>query len=243
MPEGPTIVLLREEVEQFAGKKVIAVTGNSKIDIKRLLNKTVTEFRSWGKHFLICFEGFTVRIHFLMFGSYTINETKNTPIRLGLTFNNGDLIFYSSSIKILEGDVNDYYDWSGDVMNPDWDPGKAKKKLKDIPDALISDALLNQNIFAGVGNIIKNEVLFRTKVHPESIVGKIPAKKLNELVKESYEYAFDFLEWKRDYELKKHWLIYTKSICPICGERVTRKHIGKTHRRTFYCEKDQKLYA
>lgn len=32
MPEGPSIVLLREAITQFAGKKIIAVSGNSKID-------------------------------------------------------------------------------------------------------------------------------------------------------------------------------------------------------------------
>lgn len=32
--------------------------------------------------------------------------------------------------------------------------------------------LLEKEIFAGVGNIIKNEMLYRARVHPESIVGK-----------------------------------------------------------------------
>ena len=31
---------------------------------------------------------------------------------------------------------------------------------------MVCDALLDQTVFAGVGNIIKNEVLFRTGVHP-----------------------------------------------------------------------------
>ena len=51
------------------------------------------------------------------------------------------------------------------------EPSKAKKKLTEIPDTLVADALLNQNIFAGVGNIIKNEVFWRIKVHPKTKVG------------------------------------------------------------------------
>ena len=54
MPEGPSIVLLIEQVNQFTGKEVIEVSGNSKIDQSRLLNKKVIAFKSWGKHFLIC---------------------------------------------------------------------------------------------------------------------------------------------------------------------------------------------
>jgi len=40
--------------------------------------------RSWGKHFLIEFPDFTIRIHLLMFGRYCIDERKpDKPIRLG----------------------------------------------------------------------------------------------------------------------------------------------------------------
>ena len=65
MPEGPSIVILKEEVQGFTGQKIVSVAGNSKIDQARLLNQTVTSFKSWGKHFLICFDGFALRIHFL----------------------------------------------------------------------------------------------------------------------------------------------------------------------------------
>ncbi|MEO5649944.1 MAG: hypothetical protein ABIR03_08480 [Ginsengibacter sp.] len=40
-------------------------------------------------------------------------------------------------------------------------------KLKKISETLACDALLNHNIFTGVGNIIKNEVLFRIHLHPK----------------------------------------------------------------------------
>ncbi|HRO68823.1 MAG TPA: hypothetical protein PK951_00545 [Chitinophagaceae bacterium] len=42
---------------------------------------------------------------------------------------------------------------------------------------MVCDALLDQEIFSGVGNIIKNEVLYRIRVHPESLIGDIPLKK------------------------------------------------------------------
>src|SRR5436190_23912960 len=100
MPEGPSIVILKEEVLHFTGKKIISVSGNSKIDQSRLLNQKVIAFKSWGKHFLICFKDFTIRIHFLMFGSYTVNEKKpDRAIRLNLTFKTGEINFYSCSVK------------------------------------------------------------------------------------------------------------------------------------------------
>jgi len=85
MPEGPSIVLLKEEVLRFTGKKIVSISGNSKIEQSRLLNQKIVSFKSWGKHFLICFKGFTLRVHFLMFGTYRINEKKEQPVRLNIT--------------------------------------------------------------------------------------------------------------------------------------------------------------
>jgi len=241
MPEGPTIVILKEEVEKFEEKEVIAVTGNTKIDLDRLLHQKAT-FKSWGKHFLICFDGFTVRIHFLLFGSYLIDETKSAQIRLGLTFPNGQLNLYACGVKILEGDINDHYDWSEDVMNEDWKPKKAKAKLKEIPNKMACDALLEQDVFSGVGNIIKNEVLYRIFVHPKSEIGKIPAKKITKMIDEARNYSFDFLKWKKQNELKKHWLAHTKKTCKRCDLPMLKEYTGVKKRRSFFCENCQILY-
>src|SRR6266704_1669607 len=106
MPEGPSIVILREALQPYSGKKVFSATGNAKIDFTRIENKKVLTFKSWGKHFLISFKDFYLRIHLLMFGSYTINERKDIAPRLSLTFQNGEINFYSCSIKLIEGDVD-----------------------------------------------------------------------------------------------------------------------------------------
>lgn len=245
MPEGPSIVILKEEAWKFKGEKVLEVNGNSKVDQSRLANQKVIDIRSWGKHFLISFTGFTVRIHFLLFGSYRIDERKpDASPRLSFTFENGELNFYSCSVKFLEGDLDSHYDWSVDVMNDAWDPKKAKAKLKERPNILVCDALLEQDIFAGVGNIIKNEVLYRIKVHPESLAGKLPAGKLDQLIEEARIYSFQFLEWKKKYELKKHWLAHTKNWCLRCNlPMIKKQHMGIKKRRSFFCTNCQVLYV
>lgn len=244
MPEGPSIVILKEEVMKFTGKKVLAVSGNTKVDKDRLLNQKVIEFRSWGKHFLICFGGFTVKIHLLMFGSYRVDERKeNVAPRLSMEFDNGELNFYTCSVQILEGDIDSHYKWNEDVMNDAWDPEKAKEKLLDRTKTLVCDALLEQDIFSGVGNIIKNEVLYRIKVHPESLVGKLPAERLDKMIEEARIYSFQFLEWKKQYELKKHWLAHTKTWCLRCNLPMVRKQTGVKKRRSFFCTNCQELYT
>lgn len=242
MPEGPSIVILKEAVQQFKGKKIVKAEGNSKLDIQRLPGQKIIDFKSWGKHFIICFKDFSIRIHLMMFGSYRINEEKDALPRLKLVFAKGQLSFFACSIKFLEEDINELYDWASDVMNDSFNPKAAKKKIKEIPDDLVCDALLNQNIFTGVGNIIKNEVLFRTRLHPETKMKNIPPRKLAELIREARNYSFDFLKWKKAFVLNKHWLAYTKKKCPRDHVPFIKKYCGKTKRRTFYCEVCQVLY-
>lgn len=243
MPEGPSIIILKELIQSFKGKKILEAGGNTKIEKEKLVNQKLTDFKSWGKHFIICTSAINLRIHFLLFGSYSINEQTKPNPRLFLKFKTGSIYFYACAIKPLEEKLDDIYDWEADVMNDDWNPAKARKKLKAIPNTLVCDALLDQNIFAGVGNIIKNEVLFRIKVNPESKVGKIPPRKIGELIKEARTYSFDFLKWKKAYELKKHWLAHTKKICPRCKIPFIKKYAGKTKRRTFFCENCQVKYS
>lgn len=242
MPEGPSIVILKDAVQPFKGKKIIKATGNTRIEMPELEGQRVVEFKSWGKHFLICFRQFTIRIHFMLFGTYRINEEKATASRLSLQFENGVLNFYACSVKLITEPLDEIYDWSADVLSPTWNQGKARKKLKAMPDLLVCDALLEQNIFAGVGNIIKNEVLFRIRVHPKCKVGKLPVKQCNLLLKEAVNYSYDFLEWKKAFELKKHWLAHTKKICPRCNIPLIMEYLGKTNRRSFFCNNCQVLY-
>jgi endonuclease-8 len=244
MPEGPSIVILREETAGFVGKTIVHASGNSKaVDFDALAGQPVLDLRSWGKHFLIQTPVMALRVHLLMFGTYRINQRKDSPPRLSLGFDDGEeLNFYTCSVKQIGQDLEREYDWRGDVMSAQWDPALALKKLRAVPDMLVCDALLDQDIFAGSGNIIKNEVLFRIRVHPLSTVGGLSAAKLRELVKQVRAYSFDFLAWKKAYVLKQHWLAHTKQICPRCNIPFHRAHLGKTRRRSFFCTRCQKQY-
>lgn len=242
MPEGPSLLILKESAEIFKGKEIIHVGGNTKTDKERLMHKTVMDIRTWGKHFLLCFEDFTLKIHLMMFGSCLVNDSKNVPARLHLKFADGEINFYNCSVKFLEGWVDTLYDFSSDVLSDEWNAQKAKEKLSQIPDEKVCDALLEQDIFSGVGNIIKNEVLFRIRVHPDTLLGNLPDEKTNELIAEARNYSFDFLRWKKQYELAKHWLVYHKGSCSVCEQKIRRRYTGKKNRVSYFCENCQTLY-
>ena len=243
VPEGPSIVILKEEVQPFIGRIVTRASGTAALDFKRIKGAKVLAFRSWGKHFLIEFPSFTVRIHFLLFGSYAINARKPRVAKLQLKFAKGEINFYACAIRTIEDSLDDVYDWSADVMSDLWDAAAARRKLRGNADTLACDALLDQSIFSGVGNIIKNEVLFRIRVHPLSQIGSLPPAKLRALVEEARKYSFEFLTWKKAGVLKRHWLAHARKTCPRCHIPFNLEELGKTRRRSFFCNNCQLLYA
>lgn len=151
-----------------------------------MLNQQVLDIKSWGKQFLICFNGFSLRVHFQLFKTYRINERKDSMPRLRLNF--------------------------------------------------------DQDIFAGVVNVIKNEVLFRIKVHPASLIAALPQNKIISMIEEVRTYSFEFLEWKKEYTLKAHWLAHMKKTSPRCHIPFHKEYLGKTNRRSYFCTNCQELY-
>lgn len=244
MPEGPSLVILREQTAAFAGRTIAHVEGNTSLDKDRLVGQRIVALRTWGKQFLVEMPTFSLRIHFLLFGSYRINERKDATPRLSLQLEGGEeLNVYTCSVKFIEEPLDQVYDWQADVMSDAWNPRLALQRLRAAPHTLACDALLDQDVFAGVGNIIKNEVLYRIRVHPLSAVGALPAPKLRELVRQARQYSFDFLEWKKAFVLKQHWLAHRKTTCQRCNLPLTMATLGQTKRKAYFCAQCQCLYA
>jgi endonuclease-8 len=235
--EGPSLVIATIEMQNIVKEKVLHASGNSHIvPFEKLYKSQLLEVKSWGKHLLLRFSNCILKIHFLMYGSYRIDDEKEgrSP-RLQLKMQTHDLYFYSCSIKELTNEEYASYDWSGDVMSESWDPDKAVKKVLTKKNEMVCDVLMDQNIFAGVGNIIKNEVLFRVRLHPETKIRNISKKKIIQLVEEAKNYCEEFFEWKVLYIFKSHWKIMRKKECPACFGKLERRKTGKLERWSFFC--------
>ena len=176
--------------------------------------------------------------------SVTGDYRRSGAPRLTLTFANGEITIWSASVKFIESDrARDGYDFSVDVLSDDWSPSQALRQLRDHPDEEVADVLLDQSIFAGVGNIIKNEVLFRTRTHPATRVRRLSLARRKAIVKDARTFSFRFLELRRQFALRKNLEVYGRSECPSCGGRVRRKVHGRRQRRSFFCPACQKTRA
>ena len=243
--EGPSIHLAAEQLQPFVGQRVREVAGNSRIGIERLHRRRVSSIFAWGKHLVLDFDEFALRVHFLLWGTFaatvrgvsvTGDYRRSGAPRLVLGFTRGTITMWSASLRYLEGgDARSLYDFTVDVMSQTFDVTKAVRRAKKHPDAEIADVLLDQAIFAGVGNIIKNEVLFRTRTSPFTKIRDLPPRRLRAIAVDARAFSFRFLELRRAFVLRKHLEIYGRSICPACLGPVRRRIHGLRRRRSFFC--------
>lgn len=241
--EGPSIVILTEECAKFVGQKVIRSSGSSKIiNIEALRGQRLLALRSWGKHFILQFEKTNLKIHFMLFGSYTVDTPKpERQPRLALKFPAGELFTYACSVREIESPLSNLYDWRVDLMAAEWDEILAVRNLKALGKVLICDALLQQDIFAGAGNIFKNEVLFKLGLRPETKLDTLSENELKLLAREMRLYAFQFFIWKKQFQLRKNWNVYKRKFCAVCETKTVMKTTGKLKRRSHYCPTCQVL--
>ena len=70
-----------------------------------------------------------------------------------------------------------------DLLSPDFDEADALARLSAATGTEIADALLDQLIVAGIGNVYKSEVLFLERVSPFVKAGSLPLEALAQLLR------------------------------------------------------------
>jgi endonuclease-8 len=249
--EGPSIFLAKEQLKPFKKKVVLNVSGNTRIDKGRFKGQLVKDIFSWGKHLLFQFDGFALKVHFLLFGTFdavvegksvTGDYNKTRVPRLALMFENGQITMYNCSVRIIEHPrFKTTYDYAADIMSPTWDSALAYGKMKEYLDEEIGDVLLDQDIFGGVGNIIKNEILSLARIHAKDKVRDLSLQERKNIVALARSFSIQFYKWRKNFVLRRNLKIHRKGICPHCGGKVTHKKTGKRARWSHYCPVCQHL--
>jgi endonuclease-8 len=239
--EGPSIYLLAQELQPFCNQKIIQAFGNAHFEKEAFIDQTIKEIFSFGKRLIIQTDKYALVVHFLMYGSYRIDEQREGIMpRVVLITRSHQLYMYNCSAKAyIDSDLKKKLTFDFDILNPAWNIAKVIATVKKHPAATIDDILLDQSIFAGVGNIIKNETLYLSRILPTKKVKDISVKKLVEIACNARIYSQQFLEQYDDYELRKRWSVYHKKECPQ-GHPIVRKKTGKRERWSFFCPLCQK---
>jgi endonuclease-8 len=186
VPEGDTVWLAAKRMHHALGGRPLTRFDLRvpKLATTDLTGTAVTEVVPRGKHMLIRFEGgLTLHTHFRMDGSWYLGRPgerwRGGPahqVRAILANAEWEAVGYllhDIALVPTAGEDRLVGHLGPDILGPDWDPAEADRKLREDPDRPIGDALLDQRVIAGIGNLYKNETLFLTGTHPWTPVAKV----------------------------------------------------------------------
>ena len=240
MPEAPSIHYLAGKLEPFVGKKVIDAGGYGKLDAEWIIGQKLTRISVHGKYLFFHFPKGIVRMHLGLFGSVEINARKKVNAKFFLHFKEGEINGYVVNVKIMDGKVEDEFDARTDIMGKDFDAKFVQSKIKEAGHKQIEALLMDQDIFSGVGNKIRNEALYMARIHPESYADKIPAARIRKLIEAAQQYAGIFYKNLVTTGKNKEFSVYKRDADPD-GNPVTEKYLTPSKRKIYF-SKVQKLY-
>jgi endonuclease VIII len=200
MPEGHTIHrLARDHAAWFAGRAVRVTSPQGRFEpaASRLDGRTLESTDAHGKHLFHRYEGGeTVHVHLGLFGRFSVHPVPPPDPRDTVRYRIvGDQVATdlvgATACSLLDLDEVDAITGGlgPDPIRDDADPERACSALQRRSVG-IGQALMDQRVLAGVGNVYRAELLFVHGVHPE-----LPAK---QLPRDRWDAMWDTLvEWLR----------------------------------------------
>ncbi|XP_006884999.1 PREDICTED: endonuclease 8-like 2 [Elephantulus edwardii] len=189
-----------------------------------------------------------LHVHFGLFGSIWVNEFSRAkkankrgdwrdPVpRLVLHFDGGNfLAFYNCQMSWSSSPV---VKPSSDILSEKFHRGQALEALGQAQPVCYT--LLDQRHFAGLGNIIKNEALYRAGIHPLFPGSLLSSSSLESLVDHVLEFSTSWLQGKFQGK-QQHTQVYQKEQCPL-GHQVMKDMFespGGFQRLTWWCPQCQ----
>jgi len=251
VPEGDTVWLASKRMHAALAGRVLTtfdlrVPQHATAD---LTGRPVIEVVPRGKHMLTRVDGgITLHTHFRMDGSWQLvragERWRGGPAhQVRAVLANGvwqALGFRLHDVRLLPtADEREVVGHLGpDLLGPDWDPAEAVRRLAAEPGREIGQALLDQRLLAGIGNLYKSETLFLTGVSPFTPVGAVP--ELAKLVDRARRLLLanrEHPEQSTTGNLRRgeqHWVYgRARQPCRRCGTPVLSRDQGD--RVTFWC--------
>jgi endonuclease-8 len=253
MPEGDTIHrAARHIATALAGRvpeEILTPHPRHRMDDwpERLRGRAVRAVDAHGKHLFLRFDGgLTLHSHLRMSGLWGVyrrgQHWRRAPRRAWLVLRSGDwdVVEFDGPVLELMSDSRARSDrrlaaLGGDVLGEDFDSERFIARLRAAdPGRAIADALLDQQIVAGIGNLWKAELCFAAGIDPWrelSALSDDEANRLIGLARELMRRAADAGNAARP------GAVYRRAglPCPRCGEIVRARGQGENNRSTFWC--------
>ncbi len=268
MPEMPEVETVRRILEsRIVGKTIRDVDvyfermiRNQPVPsfIEKLQSQTIQAMDRYGKHLLFDFGDFVLISHLRMEGKYYIknlDEPRDKHEHVIFYFTDGSTLRYHDTRKFGTFDIIDktvlttkspLTGLGPEPTSKDLTVSYLTAKLRHKTQA-IKPTLLDQTVICGLGNIYVDEVLFRSKLHPETPAGSLTKNNLKhiaEACKNVIEKAIDLGGTTvRSYtaslgvtgRFQNELNVHTKAgeLCPNCHTVIEKIRVGG--RGTYYC--------
>ena len=274
MPEGDTIFRAARTLHRaLAGHTVIrfesVFPALTRVHEDRpLTGQTIEKVTAAGKHLLMRFSsGIVLRTHMRMNGSWHIyrrGERWQRPLRdmrivvatdgfEAVGFNVPEAEFLDDHGVARHEDLRKM---GPDLLAERFDEEEAVRRFRERGDLEIADALLNQRVVAGAGNVYKSEVLFLCRVDPFARVATVSDEALREMVRTARKYMranvvdarggivtyTGYRRTTRRADPGERLYVYgrARQPCRTCGTRIRVKAQGPNARLTYWCPRCQK---
>jgi endonuclease-8 len=265
MPEGDTIFRAARTLHRaLAGKTVVLFESMlPALDRLEIAGRTIDRVSTAGKHLLMHFSGdLVLRTHMRMNGSWHIyrrGERWQRPrrdMRVVIATDEYEAVGFSipEAELIASGDLRRHDDLrklGPDLLADTFDAAEAMRRLRERGESAIADALLNQRVMAGIGNVYKSEVLFLCRVNPTTPVRDLDDAQLASIVETAARllrlnvsegvapmttYTGFRRTTGRDNPKQRLW-VYGRARLPCrrCGTPVRIRKQGADARLTYWC--------
>jgi formamidopyrimidine-DNA glycosylase len=228
---------------------------------EKIRNQRIVSVERRGKFILIHLENGLLLIHLRMTGRLYVQEEsakQRVHERAYFYLDNKRALVFSDPRTL--GTISYYKntDQSPSLARLGWDPLKDSCSVRDAKavlskrSAAIKVVLLDQSVWAGIGNIYASEILWECGIHPEKKSKQLSTKQLEKLIesiRRVLEYALekggstlrDFMSPDGDRgEYADEFRVYGREEekCYRCGGMIRR--IVQAQRSTYFCGKCQK---
>lgn len=252
MPEGDTIHRAAARMNAALAGRVmeLADAPNPRSPIhtraSELQGRTLEQAEAFGKHLVAHFSGgIVVHSHLGMNGKWFISADGRLPygkpwLRLasgrGIAAQTGGKLLRIVSESRARNDPG-LLRLGPDPLRPGFDVEAAADRLRRLGRGReIGDALLDQEIIGGIGNVIRLEGLFRAGVSPWRKVEELSVSELESVVEENQKVMLISMAKGR-----RPRAIYGahRRGCPRCGGPVRSLGQGDDNRTAHWCPRCQ----
>ncbi len=239
MPEGDSLHRAAQRLQVLVGERVEVETPHPRAAVKglpgRLDGRRLEQVEAVGKNLLLHFEGgLVLRSHLRMKGRWRL-ERRGTD-RTGKPW------------LVLRGAEHEAVLWNGAVLElvgprgaprlgpdilgepPDYETMLAR--LRTEPEREVGDALLDQRLVAGIGNLWKAEALWEAHVSPWRRLEEVDDSELRTVLEAAHTLMRTSVERPRP---GRHVYRRAGRLCPRCGGVVRSAPQGANARTAYWC--------